>query len=237
MGTDFFDDDLLQPNLKPQGIPEQRENSPARSSSEASAGKLAQQKEELSGQVAAAVKEIEQLRMKQEDLEKEKSKLQELGRKQEEYERGKRDAIEKIDRGIIIVEKEEVEATRMVELLSETRAKFKNMLADLRNINEDTWSDENFADELNRASAMVENARMDYKKALARIDASSWHKDAARGQSELLDGVAGGVGGGHGFGYWMKIGLALTLPLIALVILLFVLRLAVPALFGMSAGG
>jgi len=230
MGTDFFDDDLLQPNLKPQGIPEQRENSPARSSSDASAGKLAQQKEELSGQVAAAVKEIEQLRMKQEDLEKEKSKLQELGRKQEEYERGKRDVIEKIDRGIITVEKEEVEATRMVELLSETRSKFKNMLAELRNINEDAWVDENFMDELNRASAMVENARMDYKKALARIDASSWHKDTARVQADLMEDGASGAALGHGFGYWLKVGLALTLPLITILILLFIIYLVMPAM-------
>jgi hypothetical protein len=226
MGTDFFDDDLLQPSLKPHGMPEQRANSPGRSSSEASVGKMAQQKEEMSNQVAAAVQEIEHLRMKQEDLEREKNKLQELGRKQEEYERDKKDVIEKIDRGIITAEKEEVEATRMVELLSETRVKFKNMLAELRNINEDSWVDENFEAELNRASAMVENARMDYKKALARVDASSWHKGITREQSELLEGVAGGMGIGQGFGHWLKIGIAMTLPLIVMVILVFIIYLA-----------
>jgi hypothetical protein len=229
MSTDFFDDDLLQPDIKRMDNPEAKETVTARASSEATATRMAKQKEELSGHVAAAVQEIEHLRMKQEELEREKNKLQELSRKQEEYERGKRDIMEKLDRGIITVEKEEVEATRMVELLSETRNRFKNTLAELRNIKEDSWGDDNdnFSEQLNKALAMVENARMDYKKALARIDASSWHKSAAKDQVDALEGITGGTGIGGGFGFWLKVGLAVTLPLLVVLALCFAIYLGI----------
>jgi DNA repair exonuclease SbcCD ATPase subunit len=216
MSTDFFDDDLLQPDIKRMDTPVAKETSTARASTEATTARMAKQKEEISGHVAAAAQEIEQLRMKQEELEREKNKLQELSRKQDEYERGKHDVMEKLDRGIITVEKEEIEATRMVELLSETRNKFKSTLNALRNIKEDSWGDDNdnFSEELNKALAMVENARMDYRKALARIDASSWHKSAAKDQVDALEGLTGGTGIGGGFGFWLKAGLAATLPLL-----------------------
>jgi hypothetical protein len=226
MSTDFFDDDLLRPDIKTKEKSEPKDISTARASDAgATAARMAKQKEELSTHVAAAVQEIEHLRMKQEELEREKKKLQELSRKQEEYERGKRDVMESLDRGIITVEKEEVEATRMVELLSETRNKFKNMLAELRNLNEDAWGDEKFPEELNKALVMVESARMDFKKALARIDASSWHKAVAKEQGNVLEGLTGGRGNGDSFGYWLKVGIAVTLPLIIVLGLIFAIHM------------
>jgi hypothetical protein len=227
MSTDFFDDDLLQPDVKPVESPEVKETATMRAPTEATTARMAKQKEEVSGNVAAAVQEIEHLRMKQEELEREKNRLQELSRKQEEYEHGKHDVMEKLDRGIITVEKEEIEATRMVELLSETRNRFKSNLSQLRNINENSWGDDTFAEELNKALVMVENARMDYKKALARIDASSWHKSAAKDQVDALEGLGGGTGIEGGFIYWLKIGVAVTLPLLAILSLFFVIYLGI----------
>jgi hypothetical protein len=222
MSTDFFDDDLLQPDIKTKEKSEPKDVSTARAADAgATAARMAKQKDELSTHVAAAVQEIEHLRMKQEELEREKNKLQELSRKQEEYERGKRDIMEGLDRGMITVEKEEVEAMRMVELLSETRNKFKTMLSELRNLNEDSWGDDKFPEELNKALVMVENARMDFKKALARIDASSWHKAVAKEQTNALEDLAGGRANGGSFGYWLKVGLAITLPLIVVLALIF----------------
>jgi hypothetical protein len=226
MSTDFFDDDLLQPDIKAKEKSEPKDISTARAADAgATAARMAKQKEELSTHVAAAVQEIEHLRMKQEELEREKNKLQELSRKQEEYERGKRDIMEGLDRGIITVEKEEVEATRMVELLSETRSKFKTMLGELRNLNEDAWGDDKFPEELNKALVMVENARMDFKKALARIDASSWHKAVAKEQTNVLEDFAGGRANGGSFAFWLKVGIAVTLPLIVVLAVIFAIHL------------
>lgn len=226
MGTDFFDDDLTQKDSRRSLPSSDIDMVSVRPMAETNAGRMAKQKEELSTHLVTATKEMEQLRIRQEELEKERNRLHELSRKQEEYLRDKQDIIEKMDRGVITVEKEEVEATRMAQLLSETRTKFKAALAELRGINEDAWApgDERFEEELNKAMAVVENARMDYKKALSRIDASSWHR--AGGAAEpgtLLDSVGTGTPGG--FLHWFKIGLAVTLPLIGVLALLFIASL------------
>lgn len=226
MGTDFFDEDLAQANdLRKENI-EEEDGVPVRPISEASLSRMAKQKQELSNQVAGAAQEIELLRKKHEELEKEKGDLEELTGKQEEYEHGKRDIMNKLDRSIILIEKEEVQATNMAGLLSETRARFRDTLSELRKIDEATWSDETFHAELNRAMVLVENARMDYNKALAKIDAASWHKSAAeKTQPPMLEEV--GRKPGLGFGYWLKVGFAVSLPLIMFLVILFVAYLII----------
>ena len=114
----------------------------------------------------------------------------------------------------------------MVELLSESRNRFKNTLTDIRAINEDLWGDHNFHDELNRAVALIETARMDYKKALAKIEAANWHTGPADTvDKEALDAMGFESGGEKDFGYWVKIGFAVTLPLIIMVLVVMGLYL------------
>ena len=187
----------------------------------ATLGKMARKKEEMSTQAAGAMQEIERLRMKQEELEREKNALEELTRKQDQYEHDKTDIVEKIERSVVAMEREESQAARMVELLSESRGRFKNTLAEIRAINEELWGDHNFSDELNRAAALIENARMDYKKALAKIEAANLHAGVAEGiDKAALDAMGFESGGEKDFGHWLKIGFAVTLPLMVAGLLL-----------------
>jgi len=138
----------------------------------------------------------------------------------------KQEILEKLERTIVTMEREESQAARMVELLSESRARFKSMLDEIRTINEETWGDHNFNDELNRSAALVETARMDYKKVLAKIEAANWRGGISEsGQKSALDEMAFESGGEKEFGYWVKIGFAVTLPLMAAILLLFGLYL------------
>jgi DNA repair exonuclease SbcCD ATPase subunit len=220
MGTDFFDDDLLKMEDSGTDKIDRTEGVPTRPISDASLTRMMKQKDEVMHQVANATQEIEQLRMRQEALEKEKADLQDLTRRQEEYEKEKQEIVEKLIQSIVMLEKEETQATRMVEILSMMRTRFKDSLAELKAIDEAKWQDESFAMELNKAVVVVEEARTTYRKALAKIDAVRWQKTGAGAASaDALEESAGG--GTKSFRRWFVMGLAVSLPLMLLIVLLF----------------
>ena len=223
MGTDFFDDDLRAES----GEAGDEREVDTRTSDEADMeARLVKQKEELSSKVAGAVNEIERLRMRQEQLEKEKNKLEELSRKQEDYENGKADMIDRLDRSLVLIEKEEEQAAEMVELLGETRKRFRQGLGELRNIDEGSWVKQKFEEELNRALALVEDCRMVYKKAWARIEASEWRRtNSGEKLPPTAEYAARERAADKGFGFWVKVGLAVSLPLTTVLVVLFVLWL------------
>ena len=235
MSTDFFDDDLLKDEnseggnrgsgrREPEAQAEPGSGFEIEPLSENSLGRLARQKEETSAQMAGAVKEIEQLRHRQETLEKERGELEELRRRQEQYERDKRDMVQKLGRSVVLLEKEERQAARMVELLSAMRDKFGETLEEINGIDEQGWSDEQFDEELNRALAIVEDARQTYRQALAKIDAADWRKGSGnKAEGEIFEEAEEQAGVERGFGFWFKAGLAASLPLILVLAVLFAL--------------
>ncbi len=182
---------------------------------ETAAGRLARQKEDIADKVAGAAEEIERLRMRQDELEYAKKALQELNRKQNDYDHGKKEILASLGRSILQMEKDEVRAARMVELLAATREKFKALLADIHGIHEERWSESEFEEQLDRSLALVENARMVYSKSVAKIDAESWQR-GERGAGALvpLDGTGRGSLAEKGFGFWLKVGVALAVPMV-----------------------
>ncbi len=218
MGTDFFDDDLSRKTGEVEDP-------------ETSASRMSRQKEQLTNQVADTAEEIERLRMRQDELEHEKTSLEELNRKQDEYERSKKDIIENLARNIILMEKDEVLANRMVELLSASRARFKDVLSEIRDIREENWSESVFEEELDKALALIESARMEYSKAIAKIDAESWQKGAGQAPLATLEDAGRSALANKGFLFWVKIGVAVSLPIIT-VFLLLILGYTLSRVFG-----
>jgi chromosome segregation ATPase len=208
MGTDFIDDDLSRKAAEA-------------GDAETSASRLSRQKEQLTNQVADTAEEIERLRMRQDELEHEKTSLEELNRKQDEYARSKKDIIENLSRNIILMEKDEVLANRMVELLSASRARFKDVLSEIRDIREESWSEAEFEEELDKALALIESARMEYSKAVAKIDAESWQKGGGQAPLATLEDAGRGALGNKGFLFWFKVGVAVSLPVMLVLLLLF----------------
>jgi signal recognition particle GTPase len=224
MAKDFFDDDLVGAGGRSV---EERDGVSILPITDASIGRMVKQKQELSNQVAGAVGEIERLRKRQESLEREKQDLEDLSSKQEEYERGKREIVDKLGRGLVLVEKEQGQAVRMVELLGETRERFRESLSELQKIDEDSWSDDEFQTELNRALVRVDIAREMYRKALARIDSAGWHKSGndKKPESDVFVEARRELDDKKGFGYWLVAGLAASLPLIVIILIVFALWL------------
>ncbi len=175
--------------------------------------RLARQKDEIADKVATAAEEIERLRMRQEELEYAKKELQEINRKQDVYAHGKKEVIASLTRRMLQMEKEEVRASRMVELLSASRQQFKALLAEIREIREERWEESTFEEELDRSLALLENARMVYNQAVAKIDAESGSRgDRPAGALTVLEDGMRHPLAGKGFLFWLKIGVALTLP-------------------------
>lgn len=236
MATNFYDDDLLGTSTPSSrfSVAADEDSVNVVPISEMGLNRLAQQREEMTNQVAGAVQKIEHLRNRQSSLEREKRELEELSSQQAEYESGKKEMIGNLSRWILLLKKEHVQAVRMVELLGETFERFKESLGDLEKIDESQWADDDFQLQLNRALVKVDIARSTYTKAMARIEAASWHKQVT-GQDQFdvgKEAMREVRGGDRGFFYWLMVGIAVTLPLVLTLIAIFVVWRYFPDGFG-----
>jgi len=240
MGTDFFDDDLVREReealkIKLDGqsggaprdgiIPSSRDL-PNRPVSNLPLTHLARHKQEVSEQMVDKSQELDRLRVRQEELEKERRMLEEMRQKQEAFDRDRRELKERLGAGLVRMEKDQLQAERLVELLGETRRLFHLRQEEVLALNEEQWQDEDLLNELSKALGLLEQVRSDYNKAMAKIDAiqpqsSPAAAPLAKGLSfENPSGMAGEKP--QDFRYWLRAGLAFTLPLMALLIVLAV---------------
>ena len=245
-GTDFFDDDLMRqretarrikmgPGDEPvesTGDPTGGSDVPTRAVSDFNLTRMARHRKEVDNQAAAATQELDRLKKRQEQLESEKRNLEDLQRKHDDYHRGKREMIDHLRRSLVGLERKEVDAQRLCELLAATRQQFKEMLADIEGLQEESWPQDQIRDELNRSLGLIEAARMEYNKSMARVDAVRADAPApAAGQPAVLFEEHGGGSEEKSFGYWVKVGLAASLP-----VTLALIAIAVAFLIAMSSG-
>lgn len=235
MANDFFDDDLIRQRdraarikMGPGDEPAPRDSGlddSARGVSDLNLTRMARHKQEVDTQATRAMQELEALRKRQEQLEIEKRELEEFKRKSEEFERGKRDMVANIKRSLTSIERDEMYAQRMMELLESTRNRFKALLGDLEKIDEQSWNDSNIRVELSRALGVIEDARVEYNKSMAKIEAIKSER-SDRAEPAMAPVVFEDEGAFSGpekpFGYWVKAGAGFLLPLIATLILLTV---------------
>lgn len=236
MGKDFFDEDLVSAGESDDesldgdlpdgeelvGKEHWRRDRQIAPVSDLNLGRLAREKRQLDGHVVNAVHEMEELERRQHELEQRKQRLEEFARKQDEYERGKREIIEKLDRSIILLEKDELQASRMADLFQEMRSNFKERLEEVRSIDEETWPLDSFEEELDRAAVRVEDATMLYRKGMNRIEAAGWKKgDWIKRRVAEPEEAAVHTSSPKGFCYWLKAGFAFSLPLVIVISLLF----------------
>jgi len=236
MGTDFFDEDLARERedalkIKLDGqsggaprdgvIPSSRDI-PNRPVSSLPLTHLARHKQEVNEQMVDKAQELDRLRARQEELEEERRMLEEMRQKQVAFDGERRDLKERLGSGLVRMEKDQLQAERLVELLEETRRIFHLRQEEVTALNEEQWQDEELLDELNKALVLLENVRSDYNKAMAKIDAVRPHSDmdSEPTSAGLSFEAAPATAPGQGFGYWLRAGLAFTLPLMALLSLL-----------------
>ena len=237
MGTDFFDDDLGQRRsanktntlvASTEGVGNTKsDDAPVRPISDLNLTRMARHREEVNAQMASAKLQIERLKQRQTDMEREKHMLEDLLQKQEHYEHGKQEMIDRLTESIISLQKLGEHAARQVEIYWATRERFAAALDELQNINDAEWTDDVFRDELNKAVARVDGIRGDYVKSQATIE-------AVGGPIKLFDESSSkqepeaecDPRNARDFLYWLKMGFAFSLPVVITILIAMGILLA-----------
>jgi hypothetical protein len=191
----------------------------------ASTGKLNRPptREEIEALVGEKQIRLAELKRAQEELERERAGLEDLRRRQMEFQTGREEMMLHLTRGIGLLEEAELTARRDAEQMARVLTEFREAVTKVQGINEKLWNQENFSIELTRATTTIENARMEWNAARLRFPIlTGVNADPAKtpgteaGPSLLATADLAQL---------CKIGLALTWPLVLLGLAIFVILL------------
>jgi len=172
-------------------------------------------REEVDRKVVEAQQKLAELKRAQDDLERERAALEELRRRQLEFQNGRQEIVHQLTRGLGLLEEAEFNARRDSEQMVKTIADFRGALDKIQNIRDETWTKENFQMELTRALTTVENARMEWNSARLRLPAlagEAGQKLETKSESAApMPSLAT-----MSVGELCKVGFALTWPLLVL---------------------
>jgi predicted RNase H-like nuclease (RuvC/YqgF family) len=133
---------------------------------------------EINIKVQRVEEQLLDLKRQQEEIERQKKELDELSRKQREFDEGRRDIVEKLTRGLVLLEREEFEVKRELEQIKIVRDSFAEHLGQTENLNPANWSSEELPTELTKALARVDQAKAIYSQSRARLMALRQSEDA-----------------------------------------------------------
>jgi hypothetical protein len=122
-------------------------------------------REEIEALVSEKQIKLAELKRAQEELERERAGLEELRRRQVEFQTGRAEILQQLTRGVGLLEEAELNSRRDTEAMARTLAEFREAALKVQSINEMAWTSENHSVELTRAATTVENARMEWNAA------------------------------------------------------------------------
>ena len=213
--TEFIDTDFLA-HKTPYALPAAAKVSPL-----AAASQRAPNREEVDRKVVEAQQKLTELKRAQEELERERSSLEELRRRQSEFQTGRQEIIQNLTRAVGLLEEAEFTARRDAEQMAKTIANFREALAKVQGIRDEAWTRENFSVELTRGLTAVENARMEWNSARLKLPVLTG-ESAPSGDPAAPAPTTPASLAALPFGDLCKMGLAFTLPLVALALVALV---------------
>jgi hypothetical protein len=170
-------------------------------------------REEVDSKVGETQQKLAELKRVQEQLERERSALEETRRRQMEFQTGRQETIQNLARGVGLLEEAEFAARRDAEQMAKSLADMKDALAKVEATNEQSWTKENFSIELTRGLTVIENARMEWNAARMKFPVLSGIVPGAETKPAGGETPAQSWLAGQSFGQLCKLGLALTWPL------------------------
>lgn len=177
--------------------------------------------------VKAAQEQLLQLRMQQEEIERQKQHLEALRIKQERFVAGKRDLLDKLGRSNNHVERELYDAQKRVEELSVTHDEFLRHLEILKSLQPEKWHRAQVNEELDSALAAIDDAENDFAKGIRRLHAMTPPESASSGPVSLDDSdapvLAPFLSNSDDMMPWMRRGLAFSAPMMAALFVAIVL--------------
>lgn len=176
-------------------------------------------RDEINQQVTAAQQALIELKRRQEDLERERSQLEEARRRRIEYEQGHEEMLAHLTRGISLLDEAEQSARRDAEQMARSLADLRTALEKVSALNETAWPAESYHTELTRALATLENARMEWNSAQIKWPVLSQKNTLSGGPgSPAQPDETAPLFQGKSPGELARLGLALTWP-VALAVL------------------
>jgi hypothetical protein len=163
--------------------------------------------------VVEAQQKLAELKRAQEELERERASLEELRRRQNEFHTGREEVIQNLTRGLGLLEEAEFSARRDAESMAKAMEDFRMALDKVQSIHEEVWTRENFQMELTRALTTIENARMEWNSARLKVPVLAGETKNAAAPAETGPAKSQSLAD-LGFLQLCKIGLAMTWPLI-----------------------
>lgn len=189
----------------------------------------------LAERVQTTQQRLSALRMEAEALEREKLQMEELSRKQREFMGGRTEMSEKLSRAIAMLDRESYEAQKRVEQLLVIRDSFHQHLDVVQSMNPEEWDPQALPQDLTRAIGIIEDAREEYAKSMARIQlltnaATSSvpvaTSSVATPQRDMMPRAGLPIEiSRDAFRTWAFCGAAFSLPLIAVALLYLLVRL------------
>jgi hypothetical protein len=176
-------------------------------------GGRAPTREEVDSRVTEMQQKLTELKQAQQELERERTALEELRRRQMEFTTGRQEMTQHLTRGVGLLEEAEFAARRDAEQMAKALLEFKNALAKIQDIHEETWSKDGLNVELTRALTVIENARMEWNAARLKFEVLST-KASGEGASPAADEhpLAQALES-KSYAEICKLGLALTWPI------------------------
>ena len=169
----------------------------------------------LGDQVQKAQEQLIQLKRQQDQIEKQKRELEELARRQEQLQTGRTEMIEQFTRALVILERQAYDSQKKLEQLKSVHESFVQHLEIVEGINPKNWDSADINKELNRALSAVDDARAEYQRSRAIVNADADEEVLAQEPDAGAAGAYGEESQGD-FLHWLKIGTAFTLPLLIL---------------------
>lgn len=169
-------------------------------------------REEVDVKAAEAQQKLIELKRAQEALERQRSELEETRRRQSEFQTGRQEMLQNLERGIGLLEEAEFSARQEAELTNKGVEGLRDAMEKVEAIQEDSWAGDSFHKELTRALTTLENARMEWNTCRLKFPILSGKvptsADGKSGGAELRSPLAE-----MSLMRACKLGLALTWPI------------------------
>ena len=135
-------------------------------------------REEIESMVSEKQLKLADLKRAQEELERERAGLEDLRRRQIEFQTGRQEMLQNLTRGTGLLEESELTTRRDADQMARSLSEFKDALHKIQAINEHLWTNENMTIELTRALTTIENARMEWNAARTKFGILSGNLEA-----------------------------------------------------------
>ncbi|MDG2399400.1 MAG: hypothetical protein P8M04_02395 [Akkermansiaceae bacterium] len=167
--------------------------------------------DDFEGKLADAQTQLEVLHSQRAELERQKTALEDLNHRKQEFLSGQLDLSERFATAITTIERELFESKQEAEDLDQTRIAFTNHLNRLESLNPEAWPKDSLSIELEKALVILDKADEEFEQAVSHFGETR--------KNSIFDGQAGSLSGTSSQGNFLcmiRNGFAFNLPIILL---------------------